>query len=146
MSNAWPEPIYLDTSALVKLLVPEAGSDALNAHLLGRQAVVISDLAVTECASALGRRVREGRIAAAEARRLHREAMRLQTLVRAAELTPPTHRRAEHLLLTLDLPLRALDALHVAAAQEVGAATLVSSDERLRVAAGATGLFTPSWA
>jgi len=145
VSDAWPEPIYLDTSALVKLLVPEPGSDALNARLLDRRDVVISDLAVTETASALGRRVREGGLGAAEARRLHREAVHLQARVRAAELTPPTHRRAEHLLLTLQVPIRALDALHVATAQEVGAATLVSSDERLRAAAAAAGLFTPSW-
>jgi predicted nucleic acid-binding protein len=142
VSEPWAEPIYLDTSALVKLLVPEEGSDALNARLLGSVNVVISDLAVTECASALGRRLREGRISAKDARRLQREAVRLQSVAHAAELTPPTHRRAEQLLLTLTGPLRTLDALHLAAALEAGAATLVTFDSRLSNAALAVGLAT----
>ena len=32
----WAEPIYLDASALVKLFVPEAESDALNRALTGQ--------------------------------------------------------------------------------------------------------------
>jgi prevent-host-death family protein len=59
---AWPEPVYLDASALVKLFVPEPESDALNAALIGAGNVVVSDLAVTEMASAIGRRIREHRV------------------------------------------------------------------------------------
>ena len=67
--RAWPEPVYLDASALVKLLVPEPGSAALNEALVGAEDVIISDLALTEVASALGRRVREHRVAPPDARR-----------------------------------------------------------------------------
>jgi predicted nucleic acid-binding protein len=42
---------------------------------------------------------------------------------------------------TLELPLRALDALHLATALDAEAATPVSFDPRLREASAAQGLF-----
>ena len=118
-------------------------SEALNQALVGAEDVILSDLALTEMASALGRRTREGRLAVVEnSRRLYREAEKLAASCRRADLTPPIHRRAERLLLSaLDLPLRALDALHVATALDAEAATLVTYDPRLRDAAAAQGLF-----
>jgi len=56
-------------------------------------------------------------------------------------LTPPIHRRAEQLMLTLAMPLRALDALHLATALDAKAATVVTFDPRLRDAASSQGLF-----
>ena len=140
--RAWPEPVYLDASALVKLLVPEPESAALNEALLGAEDVIISDLALTEMASALGRRVREHRVAPTDARRIHREAEKLAHACHRVELTPPIHRRAERLLLaSRDVPLRTLDALHLATALATDAATLVTYDPRLGAAAVAHGLF-----
>jgi predicted nucleic acid-binding protein len=140
--ETWAGPIYLDASAVVKLFVPEAESDSLNDALVGAEDVVLSDLALTETASALGRRAREGLLEPAESRRLHREAAKLAASCRRAELNPPVHRRAERLLLTSrETPLRALDALHIALALEADAATLVTYDPRLRAAAVSQGLF-----
>jgi predicted nucleic acid-binding protein len=57
-------------------------------------------------------------------------------------LTPPVHRLAERLLLaSRDVPLRALDALHVAMALDAKAATLVAYDPRMQGAAAAQGVF-----
>lgn len=137
----WAEPVYLDASALVKLFVPEAGSDDLNRSLAGLTDVIISDLALTEMASALGRRLREQRLTREVAQRLYREASKLYALAHHAELTPPIHRRAERLMLSLAVPLRALDALHLATALAAEAATVVTFDPRLRDAAGSQGLF-----
>jgi len=135
-------PVYLDASALVKLLVPEPESDALNQALLGVADVVISDLTLTEAVPALGRRRREERLTPGESRRLYREAQKHAAACRRAEITPPVHRRAERLLLTAPaVPFRTLDALHVALALEAGAATLVTYDPRLRDAASSQGLF-----
>lgn len=135
--SRWTEPIYLDTSALIKLFVPEVESDPLNQSLLGAEDVVVSDLALTEMASVLGRRTRERLLTATEARRLLREADRLATACRRAELTPPIHRRAERLLLTSGSALRSLDALHIALAIDAGASTMVTFDSRLaKVATG----------
>jgi predicted nucleic acid-binding protein len=138
----WAEPVYLDASALVKLFVPEGDSDALNEALAGLSDVIVSDLALTEMASVLSRRVREQRLSRPEAHRLYREASKLHGLLRRAELTPPIHRRAERLMLsTAAVPLRALDALHLATALDTEAATVVTYDPRLRAAAGSQGLF-----
>jgi predicted nucleic acid-binding protein len=126
----------------VKLFVPEPESEALNQALVGAGDVIVSDLALTETASALGRRAREGRLAPADARRISRDAEKLAAACRRVELTPPIHRHAERLLLSsMDIPLRALDALHLAAALHAEAATLVTFDPRLRAAGVAQGLF-----
>ena len=140
-AQGWAEPVYLDASALVKLFVPEEESDALNRALSGLTDVIVSDLALTEMASAISRRTREERLTRAEARRLYREASKLQAASHRAELTPPIHRRAERLMLSLTMPLRTLDALHLATALDAEAATVVTFDPRLRDAAVSQGLF-----
>ena len=137
----WAEPVYLDASALVKLFVPEEDSDTLNQALAGLNDVIVSDLALTEVASALGRRRREQRLTRQQARRLYREALKLHASSHHAELTPPVHRRAERLMLSFTIPLRALDALHLATALDAEAATIVTFDPRLRDAATSQGLF-----
>lgn len=139
--DRWAEPIYLDASALVKLFVPEEQSDALNQALAGLTDIIVSDLALTEMASALGRRTREQRLTREEAQRLYREASKLHAVSQHAELTPPIHRRAERLMLSLTMPLRALDALHLATALDAEAATVVTFDPHLRDAAMSQGLF-----
>lgn len=123
-------------------LVPEHERDVLNRSLAGAEDIVLSDLAMTEMASALGRRVRQGKLLVTRARQLLREAEKPAAACHRVELTPPIHRRAERLLLSLrDVPLRALDALYFATALDINAATLVTSDSRLRAAATAQGLF-----
>jgi len=139
--SIWVGPLYLDASALVKLFVQEAESDSLNQALLGASGVILSDLALTEMASALGRRTREGVLTRRQASHLHREALKLTASCRHVELTPPVHRRAEQLLLSLPMPVRALDALHLATALETGAATMVTFDQNLRAVAEFQGLF-----
>ncbi len=140
-TERWTEPVYLDASALIKLFVPEKESDALNQALAGLTDVIVSDLALTEMASALSRRTREQRLLRGEAQRLYREASKLHASSHRAELTPPIHRRAERLMLSLTIPLRALDALHLATALDAEAATVVTVDPRLRDAAISQGLF-----
>ncbi len=140
-AERWTEPVYLDASALVKLFVPEEESDALNQALAGLTDVIVSDLALTEMASALNRRTREKRLTREEARRLYREASKLHASCHRAELAPPIHRRAERLMLSLTIPLRTLDALHLASALDAEAATVVTFDPRLRDAATSQGLF-----
>jgi predicted nucleic acid-binding protein len=92
-------------------------------------------------ASALGRRTREQRLTRDQARRLSREASKLQARSYRAEPTAPIHRRAERLQLSVVVRLRTLDALHVATALEADAATFVTFDPRLRHASVSQGLF-----
>jgi len=50
--------LYVDSSALAKLYVPEAESEKLDAYLRGRIGLMISELAITEVLSAVARRKR----------------------------------------------------------------------------------------
>ena len=138
-----PGPLYCDASALVKLYVPEAGSDELNQALRKRRDVLISDLAVTEIVSSLARRRREGALTAAIAARLHRAILSHagKGVYRRVELLPETHREAERLLLAAEsVALRAADALHLALAISGDAASVLTYDRRLADAARTVGL------
>jgi len=138
-------PVYLDTSALAKLFLPEADSDEVEEVLRGRSDLMISDLAVTEFVSVLVRRVREGTLRSAEARPLHQRLLRDLDggeFLRV-DATEPCHRQAERLLFTLGTraPLRAADALHLALASIAGARALFTFDRRLAAAATSLGGF-----
>ena len=125
--------------------MPEPASDEFNRVVEGRTDLLVSDLAVTEVASALSRRLREGALRREVARRvLHAIVGGLDGGVyRRVELTRDVHRRAEHFLLSLtETPLRAADALHLALATSARAASLASFDARLGAAARAVGLAT----
>ena len=138
-------PVYLDTSALAKIYVSEPESAELEAALVGRRDLIVSDLAVTELASAVARRVHEGRLQPRDARSVYDRLLRDVTggEFRRAELTTNVHREAERLLMRWEqvVRLRAADALHLALAQAIGARVLVTFDLRLQTAARTLGGF-----
>jgi len=133
---------YLDTSALLKLVVAEAGADT--ARLLWQQAgeVVVSRLAWPEAIGALAAAQRGRRLTDAG----HRVATRVLTscferctVVSVAD--PVVDQAAE---LAAGYQLRAADAIHLAtalAALEPDSA-FVTWDKRLRQAAARAGLVT----
>jgi uncharacterized protein len=140
-----PGPLYCDTSALLKLYLPEPGSDVFNEVVEDRDDVFVSDLAVTEIISAVARRLRQGSLGREAARRLQHAILgRLdEGVYHRVELTREVHRRAEVFLLSLpETPLRAADALHLALATSARAASLASFDARLAAAARAVGFAT----
>ena len=140
---ALPGPVYCDTSALIKLYLPEPGSEEFNHVVEGRDDILVSDLAVTEIVSALARRLHQGSLTNEATRRLqHAILARLdEGVYHRVELTRDVHRRAEHLLLTLaEPPLRAADALHLALAASARAGAVASFDRRLAAAARGVGL------
>ena len=123
--------VYLDSSALVKLVVREEGTDALRAWLSLHAAVVSSALAVAEVRRAIGRI--SARRSLADRARLVLDGVALlavdvAVLESAAGLKPPE--------------LRTLDAIHVASALSLGADLLafVTYDERQASAAKRAGL------
>ncbi len=135
--------IYLDSSALAKLYVPEAESEKLDSFLRSRRGLMISELAITEVLSAVARRRREGVLhvdQACEIRDAVLEDADSGSFDRL-ELTPAVHREAERLLFGIDsVPLRTLDALHVALAVSGAATHVVTFDLRMRTAALQAGL------
>ena len=130
---------------MLKLYLPEPGSDEFNRAVQGRVDLLVSDLAVTEVVSALARRLHQGGLTPAAARRVqHAVVGRLdEGTFGRVELTRDVHRRAEHFLLSLTAtPLRAAAALHLALATSGRAASMASFDARLGAAARAIGLAT----
>ena len=135
--------IYLDSNALVKLYVPEPESDRLDAFLRGRRGLLMSELAITEVLSAVARRKRDGGLRADDAIKI-RDALMADAdsgSFGRLDLNPAVHREAERLLLATDsLPLRTLDALHVALAVSGSATHVLTFDHRMRDAAVLAGL------
>jgi len=121
---------YLDTSALVKLVVAEPESAALRAWAVERTSpLVTSDLARTELLRAVRR-------AAPDRLRLAREVLDALVLVTLAASDYEQAARLD------PIELRTLDALHLAAALRLGddLEGIVAYDARLGRAAGGLGL------
>ena len=146
-ADEWSLPaetaLYVDSSALAKLYVPEAESERLDAFLRGRLGLMISELAITEVLSAVARRKREGELKPELANRI-RDAVLADAdsgSFARLHLDPAVHRVAERLLLTTDsVPLRTLDALHLALAFSGVATHVLTFDRRMREAALQSGL------
>ncbi len=122
---------YLDSSALVKLVVVERESAALRRYLRRRRPLMSSALARTELLRAV---VLEGDEGIARARQVLAsvELIRVndRVLNAAGILRPPE--------------VRSLDAIHLATAQELGPdlGVVVTYDDRMRTAAHSLGLRT----
>lgn len=135
---------FWDSSALVPLLVPEAGTPAVRAlYDTQQQAPVVWWATLVEAESALARRWRNGQLGVVK----YEEARaRLLTLhAQWTEVQPGDAIRDAALRLLRSYPLRAADALQLAAALsaadgEPESLPFVCLDERFREAAAAEGL------
>ena len=134
--------MYLDSCILVKLLVVEPGSEFFVRSLEGKP-VVTSELAPTEVFSALLARERAGKISITDRRRAWQE---FETRVTEGEikiepLNSIVLRKANHLLEKCHpkVPLRSLDAIHLATADMAHNFPLATTDGRLRDAASLMG-------
>lgn len=135
--------VYIDSSALAKLYVPEAESERLDQFLQGRPDLMISELSITEVISAAARRKREGALKVEQANQIHDAILAdaRSGSFRRLDITPSTHRQAERLLLsTGSVALRTLDALHIALALSGHAQLVVTFDLRMADAAALHGL------
>lgn len=124
---------YLDSSAIVKLVIAEAESAPLRRHLRRRGPLTSSALARTEVLRAL---LDEGEVGVARGRevlsRLNLVRVNDRVLSAAGSLVPSE--------------LRSLDAIHLATALRLGddVRELITYDERMIVAAKALGFRTAS--
>jgi predicted nucleic acid-binding protein len=129
--------MYLDSAIIVKLLVREADSDWFNAALVGRQ-FETSELALAEVRSALLARERAGFVTAPERASAGEKflAMAEDDLIRLYPLNRLVLERASAILQACHprIPLRTLDALHVATCDLHQSGTLSTTDARMRAA------------
>ena len=134
--------MYLDSCILVKLLVVEPDSEFFIGSLEGKP-LVTSELAQAEVFSALLTRERAGNISATDRRRAWREfEARIEAKeIRIEKLNSIVLRKAAHLLERCHpkVPLRTLDAIHLATADLCHDFPLVTTDARLRDAAQLMG-------
>ena len=128
---------YFDTSAVVKLLIDEPGSETVERVWHASDARVCSTVGYAEAAAALGRAGRAGRLSPSGVRR---------SVTGLAELWTAFHRTvvddelASHAAdLALTHGLRGFDAIHLAAAVAT-AELLVTADRSLLGAAASVGL------
>jgi predicted nucleic acid-binding protein len=134
--------IYWDTSALIRLLVREPDRDRVLSVVAVNPAIAIWWATPVEAESAISRREREGALSPADAL-LARAALDDLT-GRCAEVGPSADLRATARRLLRTHPLRAADALQLAAALAWAAGNpqghaFCSMDDRLREAASREG-------
>lgn len=131
---------YFDSSAFVKLVVDEDGSDLAAAVWDGSDAVVSSRLAYPEVRAALAAAGRDRRLTRADQQRAEAEWERYWGATRAVELTAAVTAHAGEL--AGRYALRGADAVHLASLLAVGReATLFAVwDQRLRAGALAAGV------
>lgn len=121
---------YLDTSALVKLVVAEAETDALRSWIAeADRELVASNLVRTELMRAVRRAVPD-------------RTVRAQAVLDALTLTEVTASLFAEACRLEPSELRSLDAVHLAAALDLGDDLdgFVTYDERLAAAAAANGV------
>jgi predicted nucleic acid-binding protein len=137
------EIIYFDTSALAKWYLNEPRSEDVEAFIQERGPVSISDLTVVEMRCLLSRRRREGHFDRDTELKVFAT---FQDEVRQGILLcHPIFREIAAAALNLlsivpEVPLRTLDAFHLAIAREIQASLVATADRVMSDAATALGL------
>lgn len=134
--------VYFDTSALLPLVVAEAGSPVSMKLWAEADEVVSSRLLIVEAAAAIAQSERIGRVSSAESPGLHQEARLLAVDATLVEATATIIDRAA--ALAASRGLRGYDAVHLATAVSIRARDVVfaSGDQRLLIAAAEEGFVT----
>ena len=132
--------VYFDSSAFVKLLVEEDGSDLAAALWDGCDAAVSSRLAYPEVRAALAAAGRAGRLSAGDQGRAEAAWEDYWAAIRPVELTEPVTAHAGRL--AGEHALRGADAVHLASLLAVGGAETLFAvwDQRLRAGARTAGV------
>lgn len=132
--------VYFDSSAFVKLLVEEEGSDLAAQLWDGCDAAVSSRLAYPEVRAALAAAARDGRLEPQAHETAETDWEDFWSATRVVEMSEAVARYAGEL--AREHALRGADAVHLASVLALGedAAILAVWDDRLRSGAEAVGL------
>ena len=130
--------LYLDTAVVLTLFIREPMSESIGKWIASRrQPLAFSDWGLTECASALGIRLRRDELDTDTAARAFRVITTFANESCEVIACGGHHQKeAQKLLTRFDLSLRSGDALHLAISHHANA-TLVTYDKQLVVAARA---------
>jgi predicted nucleic acid-binding protein len=134
--------IYFDTSALAKWYLPEEESNEVEKYIQEHGPVVISELTVLEMRNLLARHRQEGNLDSSTEIKVFatfEEDIRQKFLI-CHPLSDGVARGAVNLLSVLcDLPLRMIDAMHLAMAKEIQTDVLATADSIMAAGAKAMG-------
>jgi uncharacterized protein len=132
--------VYFDSSALVKLVLDETGSDVVATVWNACDAALSSRLAYPEVCAALAAAGRNHDLTESEASAAAREWEIFWSSMRPIELSPDVERAAGELAVLHRL--RGADAVHLASALALGSqeVTVAVWDKRLHAGAAAAGL------
>ena len=135
---------YLDSAILVKLYTQEPDSEQWRNWVSPRSDLVTSSLALPEVRSALRQKVMLGFLKPRQQNIVWREFQRATQagIIRVFPVGSDVVDQAVNILEQMPriLPLRALDALHLATAQLIHASVLATTDQRMRAGAQEIGL------
>ena len=135
--------VYLDTSALLKRYIPEANSEAFDAYFIDRAPASISRLGLVETRCALARKRRSRQISPEREKAAMNEIRTdIQDGILVIYPVGDTHfAEGLHLIDKIaKVPLRSLDALHLAIARSLDVHELATADAVMRRAAQALGI------
>lgn len=130
--------VYIDTSALVKRYLPERNSEEFDAYFAELEPAAISRLTLVELRSTFARKRREARLnPEQEAAAMNEVRTDIQNgLLAVAPASDTDFIEASRLMDVLsELPLRTLDALHLATATVLGSGVIATADDVMRRAA-----------
>lgn len=140
--------MYLDTSVIVKLFVRDPESEFYG-KLTDGQIICSSVLAYTETWSAMLARERAGALTLEQRQRAWEAFDRnvLEDIIELAPMSPAIFKRANRIMEACHpiVPLRSLDALHLASADQMHDWPLVTHDKRMRDAAIRLGFPVSPW-
>lgn len=133
--------IYVDTSLLLPVYVPEARSEEANRILAAASSLLVSDLTVAEFHVGLARKVKLKELSPgqAEAAGASFEGHLAERLIHRAPVQASHNDAAGQLAMRSSVILRTLDALHLAVMAGTGA-RLATFDTRLAEAARGFGI------
>ena len=129
---------YFDSSALVKRYIQEKGSDVVDKLFQEADAVIVNAICLPEIISALSRLRREKKLSSHQYAQCKRAVIEDFTAFEVCQLSIEVISRSVDVL--EKSKLRAMDALHVAAAIETKASRFISGDIEQIAAAKEFGL------
>ena len=128
-------PVYFDTSALVKRYLPERKSAAFEAYFSELAPAHISRLTLVELRSTFARKRRQTRLNPAQEMAAMNE-VRIDIQNGLLTVVPSTDADFIEAFRLMDelttLPLRTLDALHLATASGLGSSVIATADDVMR--------------
>jgi predicted nucleic acid-binding protein len=132
---------YLDTSVLAAYYCPEPLSDKVEKLIISTDRLSISSLTEVELASAISRKIREKNLFPEDGNKIFNQfQIHLKdSFYWLLSIEDRHYQAAKNWILQFALPLKTLDALHLAIAAE-GGFTLLTSDRQLYISAKYFGI------